>query len=335
MAKEEKLKGVEKAAILMMHLGEDLASGVAKFMSHDEMKAIGGSIARRESVPLHVRRNVASEFLEVASENDVDIEGLEFARNLINRSMRPESARSVLDQIAGESSGSGMDALKWMEPSLVANMISGEHPQIIALILAHLDSEKAAQVLLCIPDERMRGEIMLRVATLKRIPQAAVKDLEEIIKDQMDNTKNNFGNTVEGVKVAAEILNLIESNPDGTIMGIIEKAKPDLAVQIKEMIFAFSDLLTVDDRGIQLIIKELSADVLTVALKGAETELKEKFLKNMSERAADIVRYEMEAKGPVRLLDVEKAQHEITKVARRLEQEGKVVRAGKGGDVLV
>jgi flagellar motor switch protein FliG len=247
----------------------------------------------------------------------------------------PESAQFVLDQITRDTSGGGIDSLKWMDPGLVANIIKNEHPQIVALILTHLDPEKASQVLLCLPDERMRGEVMLRVATLKRIPQAAVKDLEVLIKEQLLNTNSNLGNTVEGVKVAAEILNQVESNAESVIMDAIEKSSPDLAVKIQEKMFVFSDLLGIDDRGMQQIIKELSTDVLTIALKGAEEQLQEKFLKNMSERAAEMLKDDMEAKGPVRLSDVEKAQQEIVKVARRLEQEGKIVRAGRGGEVLV
>lgn len=335
MSNEKKLTGVDKAAILLMHLGEDLAGEVARHMSPNEMQAIGGSIVQRESISSYLSGQVAGEFLEIMEDGDVSVEGVEFAKNLITKVLDPESAQFVLDQITRDTSGGGIDSLKWMDPGLVANIIKNEHPQIVALILTHLDPEKASQVLLCLPDERMRGEVMLRVATLKRIPQAAVKDLEVLIKEQLLNTNSNLGNTVEGVKVAAEILNQVESNAESVIMDAIEKSSPDLAVKIQEKMFVFSDLLGIDDRGMQQIIKELSTDVLTIALKGAEEQLQEKFLKNMSERAAEMLKDDMEAKGPVRLSDVEKAQQEIVKVARRLEQEGKIVRAGRGGEVLV
>ena len=335
MADKKKLEGVDKAAILLMHLGEDLASEVVKHMSNAEMQRSGGSIVKRESISLQQGREVVHEFLDVANSGELAIEGIEFTKSFITKALGEDKAGYILDRIKLEMQGEGIESLKWMDPSLVANIIKDEHPQIIALILVHLDPEHAAQVLLYLPEDRVKGEVMLRIATLKRIPEEAVKDLEEMITEQMLNAKGVHGNSVEGVKSAAEILNQVESNQEGSIMEIIEKSSPDLAVQIQEMMFVFADLLTVDDRGLQQLVKELSNDVLTVALKGADEELMEKFLSNMSERAAEMLRDDIESMGPVKLTDVEKAQQEIVKIAKRLEQEGKIVRAGKGGDVLV
>lgn len=335
MAKTSKLTGVEKAAILLMNVGQELAGEVFKHMTPSEMQLIGGTIVRKDSVSFETGRQVVTEFAEHMKNGQVVVEGVEFAKTLITKALGPDKAQSILEQITRETGGGSIESLRWMDPGVLANIIKSEHPQIIALILTHLSPERAGQVLLNLPEERVRGEVMLRVATLKRIPQSAVKDLELMLSEQMMMQNANQGSIVEGVKVAAEILNQIESKSESFIMDVIEKSSPDLALKIQEKMFIFTDLLTIEDRGMQLIIKELSTDILTIALKGAEEGLKDKFLKNMSERAAEMLKEDMEARGPVKLSDVEKSQQEIIKIARKLEQEGKIMRAGRGGDVVV
>lgn len=335
MSKELKMRGVEKAAILLMNIGEDLASEVFKYMSPAEMQLLGGTIIRKDSVPVQVGRQVVSEFVQMIDQGDMAIEGIEFAKSIITRSLGPEKAKYILDQITKDVESGGIESLKWLDPAVVANIIKTEHPQIIALILTHLDPERAAQVLLHIPEDRLKGEIMLRVANLKRIPHAAVKDLEVLLSEQMMSADSGQGNAVEGIKIAAEILNQIESKAEGEIMEVIEKTSPDLAMKIQDKMFVFADLLTIDSRGMQMLIKELSTDVLSVALKGSDEGIKEKFLSNMSERGSEMLLEDIEAKGPVKLSDVEKAQQEIIKIARRLEQDGKLVRSGRGGEVFV
>ncbi|MDP2690584.1 MAG: flagellar motor switch protein FliG, partial [Deltaproteobacteria bacterium] len=288
MSKELKMRGVEKAAILLMNIGEELASEVFKFMTPAEMQLLGGSIVRKESVSVHVGRQVVNEFVQMVDQGDLAIEGLDFAKKLITKSLGPEKAQFILDQITRDMESGGIESLKWLDPAIVANIIKSEHPQIIALILTHLDPERAAQVLLNIPDERQRGEIMLRVANLKRIPHAAVRDLEVLLSETMLSADSGQGNSVEGIKIAAEILNQVETKAEGDIMDVIEKASPDLAIKIQERMFVFADLLTIDPRGMQALIKELSTDLLSVALKGSDEGIKEKFLSNMSERGADM-----------------------------------------------
>jgi flagellar motor switch protein FliG len=330
-----KFSGPEKAAILFMNLGEELAGEVAKHLSPHEVQNIGTAIARRDSVSVQDGRYVVNEFMQEIGAGGTSIEGLNFAKNLMTRALGAEKAQSMLEQITIDVGEGGIETIKWMDPALVANTIKGEHPQIIALLLIHLDADRASQVLLNIPDERTRGEVMLRIATLTRIPEAAVKDLEVMLSKQMMDSKGGAGDTVEGIKVAAEILNKMESKYEEGIMGIIEKASPDIASSIQEKMFVFADLLTIDDKGMQLVIKELTTEVLSVALKGADEEIADKFYDNMSERASDMLREDIEAKGPMRLSDIEKAQLEIIGVARRLEQDGKIIRAGAGGDELV
>lgn len=332
---QSKLTGLEKAAILLMNLGDELASEVMRHLTPAEMKLIGGTIVRKESVSIQSGRQILREFSDRMDKGDVAVEGLAFAKSVLMKSLGVEKAQFIIDQITRDlGGGGGIESLKWMDPAIIANIIKSEHPQIIALILTHLDPEKAAQALLHM-EEKLRGEIMLRVANLKRVPQAALKDLELLISEQMLNADSAQGSSVEGIKVAAEILNQIESKVEGDIMDVIEKASPDLAVKIQEKMFVFTDLMVIDPRGMQMIIKELSTDLLSIALKGSDDAMKDQFFKNMSERGAEMLKEDIESKGPVKLSDVEKAQQEITKIARRLEQEGKLVRAGRGGDVIV
>jgi flagellar motor switch protein FliG len=330
-----RFSGTEKAAILLMNLGEEVASEVARHLSPGEMQAISSAIARRDSVSLQDGRSVASEFVNQMGSAGMSVEGLSFAKNLMTRALGADKAQSMLEQITIDMGGGGMESIRWMDPEIVANTVKGEHPQIIALLLIHLPPERASQVLLNIPDERVRGEVMLRVATLTKIPEAAVRDIELMLNKQISGSKGGGVDAVEGVKVAAEILNQVESKYEEGIMGIIEKASPDLANSIQEKMFVFTDLLSLEDKGMQLVIKELTTEVLTVALKGVDAEIASKFYNNMSERAAEMLQEDLEAKGPVRLSDVEKAQQDIVTVARKLEKEGQIVREGSGGDELV
>lgn len=332
----DKLSGIDKAAILLMNIGEELASEVCKHLTPMEMQMLGSTIVKKESVSLQISRDVMADFMEDITGGEMIVEGLEFTKNILIKSLGPEKAKSIIEHITRQMQGVGIESLKWMDPAIVANIVKNEHPQIIALILLHLEPDKAAQVLLNIPDEARRGEIVVRIATFKMIPENAVRDLEQLLSEQMLQAGSGHGSSIEGVKIAAEILNQIDTKSEGGIMDTIEKVSPDLALKIQEKMFVFADLMGIDQRGIQLIIKELSTDILSVALKGSDEQLKDKFLKNMSERAAEMLKEDMDIRGPVRLSDVEKAQQEIIKVARRLESEGKIVRSsGKGGDVFV
>jgi len=336
-AKETKITGVDKAAILLMNIGEELATEVMKHLTTQEIHQVSGSMVRKEGISLQTGRQVVAEFIDDIESGEFAVQGLEYAKSVISKALGPEKAHFIIDQLTREmGGGAGLDSLKWMDPEVVANMIKSEHPQIIALILTFLEPERASQVLINLPEERVRGEVMMRVSRLKSIPISAVQDLELLLSDQMMSVDSGQGSSIEGVKVAAEIMNQVESTYEAPIMEHIESKTPELAQKIQEMMFVFADLMSIDDRGMQMIIKEVNTDMLTTALKGADEEMMDKFFSNMSERAAEMLAEDLEAKGPVRLSDVEKAQQEIIKVARRLEQEGKVMRAGKGGsDILV
>jgi len=314
-------------------VGENLASEVMQFLNHREAQEVSESIARMDSIPSDVGKEVAKEFLTNSETSGLAVQGLEFARSVIEKTFSPEKAKRVLDQIAKESEGDGIKALAYMDPKVVANLVKGEHPQIIALILALMPPERASLVLKLLP-EILMGDVMQRVAVIETIPQAAVKEIEAVIREQALDSEDSVGDVVEGVKVAAEILNQMESATETSIIEFIDKSSSDLATKIQEKMFVFTDLLEMEDRAMQAILKEVDTENLSVALKGADEILGEKFFKNMSERAATMLKEDIESRGPTKVSDVEAAQIAVVSVARRLEQEGKIMRAGKQGDVI-
>jgi len=304
-----------------------------RFLSHKEVQDVSENIARLDSIPSEVGREVTKEFISNSETSGLAVQGLEFARSVIESTLSPEQAKRVLDQIAKETEGDGIKALAYMDPMVVANMVRGEHPQIIALILAIMPPERASLVLKQLP-EILMGDVMQRVAVIESIPQAAVKEIEAVIREQVLNSEDSVGDIVEGIKVAAEILNQMESATESSIIEFIDKSSSELATKIQEKMFVFSDLLEMEDRAMQAILKEVDTENLSIALKGADETLGDKFFKNMSERAATMLREDIESRGPVRVSDVEAAQIAVVSVARRLEQEGKIMRAGKQGDVI-
>ncbi|MBE9528940.1 MAG: flagellar motor switch protein FliG [Proteobacteria bacterium] len=332
---DTKLSGLEKISVILMYLGEELASEVVKHLSDEELQLIGGTMIKKDSVSMVSSKRVVDEFLGSMGSDNITVQGMQYAQNLINNALGPEKGEAILEQIKRQMGGSGLESLRWMDPGVVANTLKSEHPQIVALILALLDPDTASSILIQIPEERVRGEVMLRVATLKTIPQAAVSDLEEMLNKQMFSDAAGAGSNVEGVKLAAEILNQVDAANEEKIMETLESTSGELAEAVQAQMFVFADLNEVDDRGMQSIIKELSTEILSVSLKGVDEGLRDKFYKNMSERAADMLQEDIEAMGPVRVSDIEKNQQEILKIARKLEGEGKLVRAGRGGDLVV
>ncbi len=327
------IKGAEKAAVLLINVGEALASEVMKFLSHREVQDVSENIAKMESIAPDVGSEVVREFVQNAEKSGLAVQGLEFAKSVIESTFSPEKAKRVLDQLAKEAEGDGIKALAYMDPKAVANMVRGEHPQIIAIILALMPSERASLVVRELP-EILMGDVMQRVAVIETIPQAALKEIEAVVREQVIESDDGTGDLVEGVKLAAEILNQMESATETSIIEFIDKSSPELATKIQEKMFVFIDLLEMDDRSMQAILKEVETESLSIALKGADKTLADKFFKNMSERAADMLREDIETRGPVKVSDVEAAQIAVVGVARKLEQEGKIIRAGKGGDVI-
>jgi len=240
----------------------------------------------------------------------------------------------LLDRVSNGQTGQGIESLKWMESKAVAQIISGEHPQIAAIVLAHLEPEQSAGILPLLSDD-FRTEVLMRIASLNEVPQSALTELDQLVERQANAAPPPTLRRVGGARTVANILNAMEHDKSGAELGKIEKADGEMHQQIKDLLFVFDNLLDIDDRGIQALLREVGSDSLAVALRGAEPEVQEKILKNMSKRAAEILKDDMEARGPVKLADVEAAQKEIIVIAQRMAEEGTISLGGKGGAEFV
>ncbi|MDE0856860.1 MAG: flagellar motor switch protein FliG, partial [Nevskia sp.] len=257
----------------------------------------------------------------------------DYVRRVLIGALGEDKANGLIDRILLGRNSKGLEALKWMETRAVADLVRNEHPQIVAIVLAYLDPDQAADVLVQLPD-RMRSDVLMRIARLDGIQPAALRELDEIMEKQFSGGNNLKASSVGGVKVAASILNLMDSSVEGAIIGAISEADADLGTRIQDLMFVFDDLADVDDRGLQALLREANNDMLCLALKGADPRVREKFTKNMSKRAAEMLLEDMEAKGPVRLADVEAAQKDILATARRLADSGEIVLGGKGEEFV-
>ena len=324
--------GLEDAAILMMSLGEEEASEVFKHLSPKEVQKLGEAIAKTKSITRERLDDVVYKFTGVAAAHSLMVSNSgDYVRSVLKRALGDDKAALLIDRILQGGDVSGIESLKWMEPASVAELLRNEHPQIVAAILVHLDFDQAADIMKFFA-ERQRNEVMLRVATMEGIQPSALKDLNEVLFKVLAGGDKMRKSSLGGVKTAAEMINLMGTAIEGTVIESIRNHDPDLAQKIMDKMFVFDDVLKLDDKAIQTILKEVSSDVLIVALKGAQPELKEKILSNMSSRAAETLREDLESRGPMRLSEVEAQQKEILKTVRRLADEGTIVIGGGGGD---
>lgn len=327
--------GYEKAAILLLTLGEDVASEVMKNLDAKEVRLIGSYLSKASKIESEKVKSVVKEFYEIAISPDSFVFGGEdYVRSVLTKAMGSEKAGKVMENLAISSEDKGLESLKWIDPRGIANLIKGEHPQTVALILAHLDADQASQVLALLP-AAIRGDVMLRIATIESVSPGVIREIEEVLNKELQMGGSAVAKKIGGPDVAAQILNSLDRSNESAIMSDIEQNHPELAEKIRKMMFVFEDLMNIDDRGMQEIMKEVGKEDLMMSLKGAGEELKTKFFKNMSERAAQGLKEDMEAKGPVRVSEIEKSQQAILKVTKRLEEEGKIVIGGKGSDEMV
>lgn len=332
---EPKMSGTERAAILLMSLGEDDAAAVLKLMGPKEVQKIGTVMATLRNIPRQQVDAVLDEFVKTVDEQtNFGFGNDEYIRKVLVSALGEGKAGGLIDRILLGHSSKGLEALKWMDPRAVAEAVRQEHPQIIAIVLAYLDSDHAAEVLQYLP-ERVHPDILMRVATLEGVQPQALIELDEIMERQFQGSSNVKSSSVGGLKAAANILNYMDSAAESRISEAIKQADSQLGDQIQDLMFVFDNLAGVDDRGIQALLREVSSDTLIVALKGADAAIREKILSNMSKRAAEILNDDLEAKGPVRLADVEAAQKEILTVARRMADAGTIVLGGKGAEQYV
>ena len=335
----EEYTGPEKSAILLLSLGEDIAAAILKYMEEPEIQKLSNYMSQVDAVSGDTVNRITQEFYQKALEGGgLTRGGGEYLRKVLSLALDPEKVDWILENISVPSEETGLETIKWLDPKTIASFTRGEHPQTIAIILAHLESQQATAVLGELP-EILRSEVAQRIATLERIPSGVLKDLGEVLQKELQATgtvETVRKSTIGGVEVVAEMLNQMDQSMEHGILSKIEETHPDLAEQIRQLMFVFEDLIHVDDRGMQQIMKEVSTDNLVPALKTASEGLREKIFRNMSERAAMMLKEDLEALGPVRLADVEKAQQAIVRVAKKLEDEGKILIGKRGGeDVFV
>jgi flagellar motor switch protein FliG len=326
------ISGAERAAIFMMSLGEQMAAEVLKHMEPKEVQKVGSAMASLSNVPRGRVSEVLDKFRQVMHEQSpVGIGADDYVRKVLIAALGEEKASGVIDRVLNGKNSKGLDSLKWMDPRAVADVVRNEHPQIIAIVLSYLESDHAAEVLKNLP-EAIRSEVIMRVATLDSVPPAALQELNEVLEKQFSGASAAQSAGVGGVKTAAGIMNFIDGDLEAAINEAVTEKDAELAQQIMDQMFVFDNLLEIDGRGIQAILREVQSDNLIIALKGADEPVKNKIFSNMSARAAEMMREDLDAKGPVRLKDVEEAQKEVLAVARRLADAGEISLGGKGGD---
>lgn len=327
--------GVNKSAILLLTMGSHEAAEVMKHLDPREVQKISTAMTGLKDLSREQIKEVFAEFHEIAQEKTIfGMDANDYIRKMLIKALGEEKASGLLDRIMQGDDTSGIEALKWMDAPAIAEMIGGEHPQIIATILVHLEPEQSS-VILNLMTERTRNDVLLRIATLDSVQPTALRELNNVLTNLLTGEGVGKKHIKGGVRTAAEILNFIGSAQESAVIETVRGYDPDLAQKIIDEMFVFDDITGIDDRGIQLILREIQSESLIVALKGASEELREKIFKNMSQRASEMLREDLEAKGPVKVSEVETEQKEILKIVRRLSDEGQISIGGKGDEAYV
>lgn len=324
------ISGIQRAAILLLFLGEEDASAVLKHMDSREVQALGTAMASLRGISKEQVEQVLDSFVHsVADQTPLTVGAEDYIRKVLVNAFGEEKAGIFMDRILLGRNTEGLEALKWMDNRTVADMIRNEHPQIMAIVLAYLENEQAAEVLGMLPAE-IHANVMMRVAQLDDVQQSAIKELEDLVAKQSSSGTPQRSAKVGGEKVAANIINSLDASREEAILASIKESDEELSQRIQDLMFVFESLMDVDDRGIQTLLREVSTDTLALALKGADPAMQEKIYRNMSKRAAQMLSEDLEAKGPVRLSEVEEAQKEILSTARRMAEAGEIILGGGG-----
>ena len=326
--KLDALSGTQRAAVVLLSLGESQAAEVLKHMSAKEVQKLGLAMTSVGGISHDSVAQVFDDFVDVLAQPGALGSADDYIRAVLTQALGEERASSLIDRILAGRNTSGLDTLKWMEPRAIADLVRNEHPQIIAIVLSHLDPDQAADVIKVLP-ERVRPDVLVRIATLDGIPPNALNELNDVMARQFSGSQNIKSSSVGGIKVAANILNFMESGQDEVILGGIGQIDPDLQGKIRDLMFVFDNLAEIDDRAMQTVLRDVPSDKLAVALRGADERVREKITSNMSSRAAEILIEDMEARGPVRLAEVEAAQKEILAIVRKMADEGTIQLAAK------
>jgi flagellar motor switch protein FliG len=329
----KKMSGSERAGILLLTLGEEVAAQILQHMNPKEVQMVGSTMASMVDISRPMVEEVIDNFFDMLeSQTALGIGNDSYIRGMLEKALG-DKAGNVIDRILMGSGSNGLESLKWMDSKSIAEIIRFEHPQIIAIVMSYLDSDSAAQVLTHLP-ENTRSGILMRIATLDGIQPAAIKELDSIMEKYFSDNENVKSSMVGGEKTAADILNYMDSSIETKLMVDLTADNEGLATRIQDLMFVFDNLRETNDRDVQTMMREVSTELLTLALKGVDEEFQQKFLKNMSSRAAEMLVEDMEAKGPVRLSDVEAAQKEILTIARKLEESGEIILSGTGEEMV-
>jgi flagellar motor switch protein FliG len=328
----DKLDGVEKASILLLSLSEEDAAQILKNLEPKQVQKVGMAMAGLADLSQDKITAVHKLFIDqIQSFSNIGFQSEDFIKKALTAALGEEKAANIIDQIIMGSGAKGLDSLKWMDSKQVANIIRNEHPQIQTIVLSYLDPEQSAEIVAQFP-EKVRLDLTMRIANLEEVQPAALQELNEIMEKQFAGQAGAQAAKMGGLKAAADIMNYLDTNIEGQLMDSIREHDEDMSQQIQDLMFVFDNLIDVDDRGIQAILREVQQDVLMKAIKGADEGLKDNILKNMSKRAAEMLADDLEAMGPVRISEVEAAQKEILAISRRLADAGEIMLGGGGGE---
>ncbi|MDR2591967.1 MAG: flagellar motor switch protein FliG [Chitinispirillales bacterium] len=326
------IPGPVKAAIVMVALGTDASSKVFKLLDDVDIERLSTEIARLENISQDVREAVLEEFHTLALAHQyISQGGLDYARQVLIAALGPEKANEILEKVQAKIRTTGFNLLENIDPKQLVNYIQKEHPQTIAILLAHMDAAHAAGIVSALP-QMVQIDVATRIATMESISPDTLSQIEEVLVTQIKSLFGGDVSEIGGVKAVAEILNNVDRGTEKNIIGNLERENPELATEIKKLMFVFEDAMLLDDRSMQRLLKEIDTKELGMALKSATEELQEKFFRNMSSRASEMIKEDMQFMGPIRLKDVEEVQQRVVDVIRRLEEDGEIIISGRGGD---
>ncbi len=336
MTDEDKtLNHAQRASLLLLAVGQDRAATVLKHMGPKEVQLVGSTMAQLGPISSTMVDQVLEEFIiDIKNETGLGLDSDEYIRNMLTNALGADKAGSIIDRILLGANSKGIEQLKWMDTRSIADLIRLEHPQIISIIPSLLDADQAADVLTLLP-QNMRSDILMRIATLEGVQPAALRELDDIMEKQLTGSEGTKSSQIGGAEAAANILNFIESAISDPLMQDVNDANADLAQRIQDKMFVFADLVNVDDRGIQTLLREVSTDQLLLALRGVDSTMRDKIFSNMSRRAAEMLKDDLEAAPPARLSEVEAAQKDILAIAKRLSDAGEIALGGGGGDEFI
>src|SRR5690606_27494465 len=327
--------GVRKGAILMLALGANEAAEVMKYLGPREVQKLGAAMSSMKSIQSEELVSVLADFrAETERSTSLGLDSDDYIRDVLTKALGDDKATSLLNRILGGRDSSGIESLKWMDAQSVADLIRSEHPQIIATILVHLERDQASEILNHL-NGRLRNDCVLRIATLDGVQPTALRELNDVLTKLMIGNESLKKQPMGGIRTAAEILNFFSGENELSVMNNLKSYDADMAQKIMDEMFVFENILDIEDRSIQLLLREVQAETLIIALKGATQELRDKFFRNMSSRAGDMMREDLESKGPVRLSEVEANQKEILQIVRRLADEGQLMLGGNAQDAYV